>query len=624
MLKSMREGAKSAPMKIFLITLAIGFAMWGIDDVFRNVGSNNAAIKAGNYEVSALEAAQEFDRARRTYLPNSNNSEAIAQGLLGDVISGLARRVVFSAEADRQGLTVTREMEKAQIANEAAFQDETGKFNLLRFRDALARAGLDEASYVKLIQQDLNARQITDAIRPGLSYPSALSAEIAKWRLERRIIDYVTINIDASKEADPSGSELDAWYATNKEAYNSPDLRSVMALVLSPEDLMKDIDVSDADIRQAYDDQIDLYTSPERRTLRQMILPDVDQANDALARIKGGESFASVAKDLLSLEESDTLLGALTAEDLTEEIAQAAFATEMGNIAGPVKTALGQHLLLVEDIEAEDVTSFDNIKDQIREDIQRDRAITVVYDRVADVEDAIASGATLSETAKATGAELVMIDGMDRSGNDIDGVALDGIAGDTKFRQSVWTAVVGEMGLVEETNADTFYVIEVTNEAPSAERPLADIKPRVIADYRLEQAVATAMAKADTLIEDSASLANAARTAGLSVEQSPAMRRDGVSFDHEAARLIAGKAFDLGANAKDLVETGENIIVIAVTDIQAVEGDTLTEETDRIQNAMSQMVASGLDGVLATGLIQEYDVTVNAGLVQNLLVGQSN
>ena len=54
---------------------------------------------------------------------------------------------------------------KAQIANEAAFQDETGKFNLLGFRDALARAGLDEASYVKLIQQDLNARQITDAIR---------------------------------------------------------------------------------------------------------------------------------------------------------------------------------------------------------------------------------------------------------------------------------------------------------------------------------------------------------------------------------------------------------------------------------------------------------------------------
>ena len=50
MLKSMRSSAKSAPMKIFLVMLAIGFAMWGIDDVFRNVGSNDAAIKAGDYE----------------------------------------------------------------------------------------------------------------------------------------------------------------------------------------------------------------------------------------------------------------------------------------------------------------------------------------------------------------------------------------------------------------------------------------------------------------------------------------------------------------------------------------------------------------------------------------------
>ena len=54
MLRSMREGAKSAPMKIFLITLAIGFAMWGIDDVFRNVGSNDAAVKAGDHAKSQL------------------------------------------------------------------------------------------------------------------------------------------------------------------------------------------------------------------------------------------------------------------------------------------------------------------------------------------------------------------------------------------------------------------------------------------------------------------------------------------------------------------------------------------------------------------------------------------
>ncbi|MGC6484875.1 MAG: SurA N-terminal domain-containing protein, partial [Candidatus Puniceispirillales bacterium] len=78
MLKSMREGAKSTPMQIFLVILAVGFALWGIGDVFRTVASNDSAIKVGTVEVSAIEAAREFDRTRRTYLPTSNNSEAIA------------------------------------------------------------------------------------------------------------------------------------------------------------------------------------------------------------------------------------------------------------------------------------------------------------------------------------------------------------------------------------------------------------------------------------------------------------------------------------------------------------------------------------------------------------------
>ena len=91
MLSALRNGAKSTPMRIFLIALAAGFAMWGIDDVFNSVSSNDAAVRAGKVEVNAMEAAVEFDRTRRNYC-GSNNSEAISQGLLNEVLGGLARR----------------------------------------------------------------------------------------------------------------------------------------------------------------------------------------------------------------------------------------------------------------------------------------------------------------------------------------------------------------------------------------------------------------------------------------------------------------------------------------------------------------------------------------------------
>ena len=353
-------------------------------------------------------------------------------------------------------------------------------------------------------------------------------------------------------------------------------------------------------------------------------MDDADQANDAIKRMNDGGDFAAIASDMLGLNESDTSLGALSRDDLSEELANAAFSAMTGKAIGPITTPLGQHVLMVDEITPETVTAFDNVKDQIRDDVQRDRAIDLVYQRIAEVEDLLASGSTLAEAASQTGADFITIKGMDRSGFDIDGNAIDGIAGDTKFRQSVWTANIGETGLVEETNADTFYVIEVSREDASAKRPLADVKDRVTIDMKRESAIEAARNQAEAMVSDSQSLSAAAQSSGLSVETSPAMRRDGVSFDHEAARLIAGQAFNLEEGIKGFVETGEAIVVMTVTGINSADGEALDAETERLQASLSSNVAASLEGVVANGLIATHDVSINAGAVQNLLIGQPN
>ena len=55
MLRSMREGAKSPIMKIFLIFLAAGFALWGIGDMSGGfLSSGNKAIEAGEHSFLQL------------------------------------------------------------------------------------------------------------------------------------------------------------------------------------------------------------------------------------------------------------------------------------------------------------------------------------------------------------------------------------------------------------------------------------------------------------------------------------------------------------------------------------------------------------------------------------------
>ena len=614
MLRSLRTGAKSPLMRILLVVLAIGFAMWGIDDVFLNVGSNAPAVEAGKHEVTAIEAATEFDRIRRIYLPTSNNAEAIGQGLLNEVLTGMARQVTFSAEADRMKLTVTREMEKAEIAREPAFRDSTGRFSLLQFQDALAQSGLNEETYLERIAFDLNRQQIFDAIASGINYPEPLARTIAKWRLERRTINYTEIDVDEKAAALPADDEIDRWYSENSETYDSPDLRGISAVVLSPDTLLGSVEVSDDDIRLAYDERRDLFERPEYREIRQMIFASLEAANTAASKIKTSEDFTAVAQESLGLNENDTVLGALRKDDLSPDIADAAFAGEKGQIIGPISTPLGQHLLMVEDIIPGSVIAFENVAENLADELRREGAIDLVYDRISQLEDSLASGATLAEAARASGGELLTIEGMDRNGRSIDGAPIEGIANDTQFRNSVWTQPIGEIGLLEETNADTFYVLHVTSEKLSAGRPLADVKARVIADMKVERAIKTARDEAMRLVESNT-------VEGI---LSAKMRRDGVGFDHAAARLIASKAFDLGLNETDFVETGTQAIVITVASIEQPSAEALTSEVTRLRENLQSDFTISSEATLASGLANKHKTTVNAGVVQNILVGQTN
>ena len=138
MLRSMRQGAKSPIMKVFLLFLAAGFALWGIGDMSGGfLTSGNKAIEAGEHSVSATEAATEFERTRITIGSGLSTGEALQAGLLNEVIGTLARQTLYLAEANELGVTSQEKCKKA-ISREPAFRDENGQFSDFRFRQTLA------------------------------------------------------------------------------------------------------------------------------------------------------------------------------------------------------------------------------------------------------------------------------------------------------------------------------------------------------------------------------------------------------------------------------------------------------------------------------------------------------
>ena len=116
---------------------------------------------------------------------------------------------------------------------------------------------------------------------------------------------------------------------------------------------------------KAYDEAAKAEPPQTEIHARHILLPTEDDAKKALARIKGGEDFAKVAKELSKDPSGDGGdLGWFTKDRMVPEFSDAAFKLKKGEISDPVKTQFGWHIIQVEDVRTKTFPPFEQVKDQ--------------------------------------------------------------------------------------------------------------------------------------------------------------------------------------------------------------------------------------------------------------------
>ena len=619
MLGAMRGGVKSPIMKVFLLFLAAGFALWGVGDVTTGlIGGSDKAISAGKESKSPAEVAIQFDRTRRSSIPNASLGEALQTGLLNEVAGALARDVVFRAEASDLGLTVTREMQRRVVASEQAFQDEFGEFSEGRFMQVLGNAGFSEEDYLKQVDSTLRREQLLFAISAGIGQPESMARTLTAYELERRSAKLISIAVDPSNIADPDESVLGEWYESVSASYDAPALRSAQVGSLSPDMFAAEMQISDADIAAAYDARLDEFTTPETREIRQMVFDDAATAQTAFDRVEAGEAFADVAVDMLGWTADDVALGTVSKADLDGPLGEAAFGLALNEVVGPVESVFGQHLLTVSKINEGGNQSLEDVSDAIRTTLREEAAIDLIYDKVNELEDVIASGATLDEAMAAVGGRVDRLVDVDRNGLTIDGIAVEGGAGDlaqdSLVLELVWTGDIDELSVIQEGADDMFFVVEATGETAPRARPLDEVRSRVITDWKRGEAIKVARAEATVLTSTPEKFDDVVPTDDFN--------RNGIGLDHEAARLIARRVFATDVGEVGVIETGNEAIASMTVTIVPVEGETLDTTAELIGGAITNSMQQDILNVLARDLSQTHDLQINLGRVQQLLAGQ--
>ena len=143
------------------------------------------------------------------------------------------------------------------------------------------------------------------------------------------------------------------------------------------------------------------------------------------------------------------------------------------------------------------------------------------------------------------------------------------------------------------------------------------MKNRVLLDYATENAIASTFAKAQSYMR-------LGPTIFADISPTPPFRRSGVGLDNENARLIAQAAFDQPQNATEIIETGEQILIVKTFEIIPANE---TEVTDTSAFYLSQLnfgASQNISEALSVELSESHKLELYPGLVQQLLVGKNN
>jgi len=129
-------------------------------------------------------------------------------------------------------------------------------------------------------------------------------------------------------------------------------------------------------LQQRYEERLKAMPAEEEVHARHILVANEDEAKALIAEIKKGAAFDKLAKEKSTDKASGAEggdLGWFKKSDMVKEFADAAFALKKGELTEtPVKTQFGYHVIQVEDRRKAPPPAFEELADQIREELARE------------------------------------------------------------------------------------------------------------------------------------------------------------------------------------------------------------------------------------------------------------
>ncbi len=326
-----------------------------------------------------------------------------------------------------QGLKVTDEEVLAGLMDSYPQFFQNGK---LTQRDQLEQQlnanGITLEQGVETMRDQLLMRKIQNMIYSAVVVtPQEVDASILK-KHQKAKIDYVAFPPAKFRDrVKPTAEQVRKFYDDNKAAYAVPEKRAFQVVVIDPVKMEQSVTVSDAQLHQAYAASMDNFRTPERVKVRHILFMTQGKSDDVkkaqlakaqgvLKQLRSGADFADLARK--NSEDPGSAakggdLGYIVRGQTVPEFEKTAFNAKVNDISDIITTEYGYHIIQVQEKQAARVVPFEEVKNQIAEELKKQGVGERVQKLADDAHAALVKNpGSAADVARQFGLELVTAD----------------------------------------------------------------------------------------------------------------------------------------------------------------------------------------------------------------------
>jgi peptidyl-prolyl cis-trans isomerase D len=418
MLKTMRKNVKSLKwvMWIVVATFIISiFVIWGgSGQLSKGLTSGSLVQMAGGkvtVDIYTTTLRNRIESLRRE-MKDINRSLIEQLNLPQQVLEQLVEQQIIFALAKDMGIEASDAEVKDRVINLPGLQRNGQFIGFDEYRQVLSMNHITVGQFEEEMRQEIVLTKTVQALTSGVVVTPDEVWDAYRKSKDSAKIEYLALEKSkVTLDKEPDEAEIKAWFDAHKDGYKLPERREGIYAFLKNDDLKKEIELSEAEIGKYYADNKSQFENPEKVKVSRIFLPLagkdkaklLPEAQSAMARAKGGEDFAALAKALSKDEKAATGgdWGLYDWKSLPQKEQDAVAKLDNGKVSDVIETDLGLAVLKVTEKDPVSVTPIETAKPRIRTMLQDQKARALAQERTTKLAQAAQKSKSLEAAAKA-------------------------------------------------------------------------------------------------------------------------------------------------------------------------------------------------------------------------------